>query len=346
MSETDFTTGFKTERMTDIALAYKKSCTLATALDLELFSAIAGGARSLAQIALAISLDEEKTDRLLTVCKAIDLIREVDGGYQNLSDVERYLVKDSRTYFGDYLTYMTRRDYDAWPELTANLTTVAPEPESVEGDKRTYLSVMDDPKYAREFTVAGYEASLGLGYKLTKEFDFSSHRRWLDIAGGSGCYSIPACERNPELTSTVLDLPNVLTVTREYVAEHGLAERIDTAEGNFLEPGMPTDYDLVSFITPLQGYMPDKVIAALRNAWDSLESGGTILIIDYMLNEAKSGPIDPAFVNLFGVRKGHYINRVNTGSEWCSFLVEAGYENPEVRWFTPHQLGLVTARKP
>ena len=171
-------------------------------------------------------------------------------------------------------------------------------------------------------------------------------RRWLDIAGGSGCYSIAACEKFPELTSTVLDLPNVLTVTREYVAKHGLTDRIDTVTGDFFEPGMPTGYDLVSFITPLQGYMPDRVIAALRNARDSLDSGGTILIIDYMLNEAKSGPTDPAFVNLFGVRKGRYINRVNTGSEWCDFLAKAGFVDAKAGWFTPHQLGMVTARKP
>ena len=249
----DFTTELKTERLTDLALAYKKSCTLATALDLGLFGAIAGGANTLAAIAAAIELNEEKTDRLLTVCKAIELIREVDGHYENFSDVTRYLVKDSRTYFGDYLTFIARRDYAEWAELTPSLTTVAAEEESCEGDERTYLSVMDDPDYAREFTVAGYESSLGLGYKLTKEFDFSRFHRWLDIAGGSGCYSIPACERNPGLTSTVLDLPNVLVVTREYVTDHGLAERIDTVPGNFLEPGMPTGFDLVSFITPLQG---------------------------------------------------------------------------------------------
>jgi hypothetical protein len=38
------------------------------------------------------------------------------------------------------------------------------------------------------------------------------------------------------------------------------------------------------------------------------------------------------------------MNRVNTGSEWSSFLLEAGFVDPEVRWFTPHQLGPVTAR--
>ena len=153
-------------------------------------------------------------------------------------------------------------------------------------------------------------------------------------------------QRYPSLTSTILDLPNVLTVAKEYIAKHDLDDRIDTVVGNFLEPGMPSGYDLASFITPLQGYMPEQVVEALRNARKCLEPGGTLLVIDYMLNDAKTGPTDPAFVNLFGIRKGRFLNRVNTGAEWSSFLLEAGYVDPQPGWFTPHQLGLVTARRP
>ena len=339
MSTEDFTRELKTERMTDLALAYKKSCTMVTGLDLGLFTRISEGVDTLTKLANALSLDEERIDRLLTVCKAVELIREVDGKYVNMSDVERYLVKGKRGYFGDYLSYISRRDYAAWADLTQNLTAEV----SDEVDERTYLTTMNDPGYARQFTEAGYEASLPLGHKLAKEFDFGRFSRWLDIAGGSGCYSIAACERYPNLQTVVVDLPQVLPITREYVAKHGLEGRITAAEGNFLEPGLPQGFDLVSFITPLQGYMPDKVIAALSNARGSLLPGGTVLIIDYMLNDEKSGPIDPAYVNLFGLRKGQYLNRVNTGLDWRSFLETAGYTEINVSWFTPHQLGLVTA---
>ena len=79
---------------------------------------------------------------------------------------------------------------------------------------------------------------------------------------------------------------------------------------------------------------------------DSLEPGGTVLVVDYMLRDDKTGPLDPAFVNLFGIREGRYLGRVNTGAEWCEFMAEAGYVDAQAGWFTPHQLGLITARKP
>lgn len=339
----DFTRDMKTERMTDIALAFKHTGTILAAIELELFTHIARGAGTLDEIAAAIGVDTEKADRLLTACKSLDLVREVNGKHENFSDVQRYLVKDSRTYFGDYLDYMAHRDYTAWENIADNLTAVA---DTDEDDERTYLSLMQDPAKAREFTEAGYEASLGLGHKLAREFDFSKFDRWLDLGGGSGCYAIAACERHQGFTVTVLDQPNVIAVAREYIEKHGLTDRIDTTPGDFFGAPYPSGYDLATYITPLQGYMPDKVIAALAKARESLDPGGTIMVVDYMLRDDKTGPRDPAFVNLFGVRQGRYLGRVNTGAEWAEFLREAGYVGPEYRWFTPHQLGLVTARKP
>jgi SAM-dependent methyltransferase len=290
-----------------------------------------------------MGIEAEKADRLLTACKAMDLLREVDGRHVNMSDVERYLVKDSRTFFGDYLIYIARRDYANWDNIAADLTAIADDDKR---DERSYLNAMADPEEARRFTVAGYEASIGLGHKLAKEYDFSRFVHWLDIAGGSGCYAIAACERNPELRVTVFDQPNVIAIAQEFIAEHGLEARIDTMAGNFLETPFPEGHDLASYITPLQGYMPDEIIAVLRRTQDALKPGGEMLIIDYMLEDDKTGPLDPAFVNLAGVRRGRYLGRVNTGAEWCDFLGQAGYVNATSRWFTPHQLGLITAQKP
>lgn len=343
MVKEDFTLGMKTERMTDIGLAFKKTGAMLAAIKLEFFTHISNGAGTAEELGAALGIEAEKADRLLTACKAMDLVREVDGRHVNMSDVERYLVKGSRTYFGDYLDYIALRDYHEWDHIAEDLT--APSDGEARDDK-SYLEMMQDPEAARSFTVAGYEASIGLGHKLAKEYDFSRFGHWLDIAGGSGCYAIAACERNPELKVTIMDQANVIVIAQEFIAKHGLEARIDTMAGNFLETPFPEGHDMASYITPLQGYMPDEIIMVLRRTLDALKPGGEILVIDYMLEDDKTGPLDPAFVNLAGVRKGRYLGRVNTGAEWCDFMAQAGYENPVSRWFTPHQLGLITAQKP
>ena len=333
-----------TERLNEMAYAYKQTGCLLAAIELGLFEAISTGTgkAKLADIARQCDLPEETTDRLLTVCKALHLIKESHSAYENVPDVERYLVCGKRTYFGDFLLYQTRENYDDWKELGPTLRgDGGPAPE------RRYATRMRDPVEARKFTEAGYNSSISLAHRFAKMFDFSPYTLWLDFAGGSGCYSIAACERYAHLKTIILDQPNVIPVTRDFVAKHQLGDRIRIAEGNFLNR---EDYlagcDLISFITPLQGYMPDDLVEVFGHSYAALEPGGTLLVLDYMLHDAKDGPLDPAFLNISGIRNGHYLGRVNSGAEFKAFMTQVGFQDIDVRWLLAHQLGVITGKKP
>mgnify|MGYP002022660909 CR=1 FL=1 len=56
MTTKDFTHELKTERMTDIALSFKKTCALLGAIELELFTHIAGGAGTIEDIDKSMTL--------------------------------------------------------------------------------------------------------------------------------------------------------------------------------------------------------------------------------------------------------------------------------------------------
>ena len=338
----DYTTTMKTERLNELAFSFKKTGAMVLALELEIFTLIDTGHSTVSDLATALDLDTEMVERLVSICKAMDLVREVDGKLENFSDVSRYLVKNKPTYFGGYLIYQPISEYDGFKNLAQHyVRPTGPPPE-----KGSYIAMMEDADKARRFTEAGYNASLPLAHKLAKRFDFSRFTHWLDVAGGSGCYAIAACERNPDLKVTILDFPNVTTVSRDFIAKHDLGDRIGTMNGNFFDVPFPDDCDLVSFITPLQGYVPDEVIRVLKKSCDALLPGGTCLVMDYMLNDDKNGPLDPGFLNLGGVRKGHYIGRVQSGSEFKAFFEEAGFVDTGAEWLMRHQLGFIYGTKP
>ncbi len=337
----DPTRDWKTERLNEMAFAFKNAAALTGAIELGLFTAIAEGAGTAAEVAEKIGVEREAAERLLIVCHALDLIGVVDGRYKCFSDVERYLVRSSPTYFGDYLVYTVKQDAPLWQDVAKSMRPGAGGPPA----EKYYPALMADEVGARAFTEAGYNASIALAHRLAKRFDFSRFGRWLDLGGGSGCYSIAACERHPRLKTVIMDFPNVLAVTREFVAKHGLEDRIETVPGEFFGSDYPAGCDLVSFITPLQGYMPDEVIFLLKKAYEAVAPGGAILVVDYMLTDDKSGPLDPALFNLQGVVDGQYMGRVNSGPEFTDFLHQAGFRDVEIDWLMPHQLGQITAWK-
>jgi len=56
--------------------------------------------------------------------------------------------------------------------------------------------------------------------------------------------------KKPGLVAVVFDLPNVLPLTREYIAGAGLTGRVTTAVGDYLVDPLPKGFDLV-FLSPL-----------------------------------------------------------------------------------------------
>lgn len=324
-----------TQRLNEMAFAFRHSSTLVAAIDVGLFTAISEGAHEPAQVAAKLDVPAENAERLMITCATLDLLKKEGGKYNNTPDVERYLVKTGRAYFGDYLVYQTRADWDSWKNITS----------LIRPPTRRYESMWKDPQAARTFTVAGYNSSISAGHKLAREFNFSDYSLLLDLGGGSGCYSIAACLGHPNLRTIVFDHPYVCAVAEEFITQAGLSDRIQTHPGDFFESDYPRGADLISYITPLQVYERDDVQWLINKAVNALKPGGTMLVVEYMLNDDKTGPPDSAFRHLMGLAPGRK-GRVNTGAEFCEFLKKAGCIDMEVTEFIPGSLGRVTGRKP
>ena len=327
-----------TQRINEMAFAFRHTGTMVGAVELGLFTHISEGAGEPAEVAEKIGIPMENAERLMIACATLDLLEKRGSRYINAPDVDRYLVKGRPTYFGDYLVYQTKNDYDGWKNVAGHLR-------SQRISARRYDAIRNAPEAARAFTVAGYNSSISAGHKLAKEFDFSRYSLFLDLGGGSGCYSIAAALRHPQLRAIVFDFPTVCTVAEEFIAQAGLSDRVKTHPGDFFKDQFPPRADLVAYITPLQVYEADEVQFLIRKAFDAVEPGGEILIVEYMLNDEKTGPLDSVFRHLAGLFPTSH-GRVNTGTEFCEYLNKAGFVDMEVSEFVPGSLGRVTAKKP
>ena len=67
----------------------------------------------------------------------------------------------------------------------------------------------------------------------------------IDVAGGSGAFSITLCHRFPNLRATVLGFPTVTPVAQRYITEAGLADRIGVLPGDAVQSPWPGSQDAV-----------------------------------------------------------------------------------------------------
>lgn len=323
------------KRINEMSLAFQQAGVLWAGIELELFSRISEGAVTLQDIAAALGAKPEAIDRLLAACVVLDLIEKNDARYSNRPDVERYLVKGKPTYHGDWALYH-KGDYEQWK----NLASVVRPP------KDFYQRVREDPKVARQLTVAGYHSSISAGQKFARECDLKGISLLLDLGGGSGVYSIMACREYPDLRAIVFDVPTVCAVADEFIAQAGLSDRIKTHHGDYLVGPYPDGADAILICGTLEPRTAEEHRTVLRKAFEALPPGGTLFLIINMLDDDGKGPLEAVLSNLGHVFSSGPWGGIHAAGEIAQMLSAAGFIHLKFSDFVPGTYRRVVASKP
>jgi hypothetical protein len=113
-----------------------------------------------------------------------------------------------------------------------------------------------------------------------ERYDFSRHRRMLDIGGNSGEFARQACMRHSELSAVVMDLPVVCRVGTEHMEGKPEADRVQFLEGNALADPIPQGFDLITFKSMLHDWPERETMRFLSRAVEALAPGGSVLIFE------------------------------------------------------------------
>jgi hypothetical protein len=219
-----------------LAYGFMASKTLFVALELDVFGHLADGAKTLAELADATGIAASRLYTLLTACVSTGLLSKTGDRYANAPASQYYLVRTTPPYFGDYYRFqIDRQIYPAFGRLS----------EALHGKRMQFYNVTQEGEEAEFFSRAQHSGSMGPAVVLSKFVDLKERRKLLDVAGGSGAFSITLCRRYPQLTSTVMDFPAVEPVARRFVGEAKLEEYIRFVAGNALETVWPVDQDVV-----------------------------------------------------------------------------------------------------
>ena len=321
-----------------IAYAFMGSKALFAGLNLGLFDGLADGPRDLGALAAASGVAPNRLDSLLTALVSLGLLVKENGLYANAPATDRYLVRGRAACFGDY--YTRQIDRLVYPKLDHLEAALRDEP--VDG---LYDHEFADPEEAADFTVGQHAGSLGPAYLLARQVDLSGRRRLLDVGGGSGAFSLAFCRTNPALKATVLDFPNVVGYADRFAADEGLTERITTLAGNALETDWPAGQDAVLMSYLLSAVPRTAVKALLSRAWDALAPGGVVLLHDFLIDDAGTGPQLAALWYL-PMMLGNPESAVLKAGDLTGPLSRLGFVDIEVEEVISEITSLVRARKP
>jgi acetylserotonin N-methyltransferase len=319
---------------------------VALADEMGVFELLESAPLSATEAAARLEVTDEWAEIILGGLASLQLVRLQDGRFHNADASRSFLLPGSPFYAGFTLRrFAPRNVWDRLKHAVGN--PVADAAPSASPSSVYVVRDWQADEYPLQRAEDGVRTMHGLSFAaavaMARNADFSHVRRLLDVAGGSGGFSIALAQRYPHLRGTVAELPVVSQVTRRYLAQYGVDDRVDTLALNmFFEP-WPAGYDAVFFSCVLHDWDLEHRLELMQRAFDVLPHGGTIYVHEMLLEDGANGPLAPAMYSL-SMRIGT-LGKQFSLPELRQALESVGFVDASVQ-NTTHYFSLVSARKP
>jgi len=297
--------------LNELIRAYMPSRALLTAVELDVFTAVDGGATA-SQVAKTIHGDSRATEMLLNALVSLKLLEKKDETFSNTPIAARFFAEGSRDNARHGLLHIAQI-WHRWSTLTDAVRAGT----SVGGPARS-------DHWVSNFIAAMDYNSKQRAAAVVKAVEPGAIYRLLDLGGGSGAYSIAFVHAVPSLHADILDLAEVVPIAQKHIREAGLADRITARVGDMLGAPLGENYDLLLVMAICHMFSPEENRALFQRARKALAPGGRLVIADFILDPDKTAPRQAtlfALNMLVGTRAGSTYNEL----EYTTWLRAAGF---------------------
>ena len=315
------------ERLYSIGSAYRQAKVLLSAVELDVFSALAKAPLHAAALAAQLDIDQRGARDFFDALVALGLLnRDVHGRYQNSEATNLYLDRAKPTYLGGSFDQYNRREYGMWGLLTEALRTGRPSTE-INGHDH-FESIYHDPIRFRSFVNAMTAGSMLSARRLAEQFPWRKYRTLCDVGTAQGCLPVQIALAHPHIQAIGFDLPELKSAFDQYVKDNGLSQRLTFRAGDFFEDPLPPA-DVIVFGRVLHNWdLPTKKML-LKKAYAALPTGGEVISYDMLIDDERSSSTSGLLSSLnmllwtsagFGY----------SGSDCADWMREAGFDDMRI----------------
>jgi len=264
----------------EIARAFQRSRVLLTAYELELFTALGEESKSAIEVADMLGTDGHATERLMNALCAIGILEKKKGKFSNTPLASRFLIKGKPDFMAGMMHLVNL--WDTWSTLTQAV--------------RHGKSILDKhvnetgEKWLSAFIAAMHARAYNQATALVDMLELSDVSRVLDIGGGSGAHSMAFVRARQGIRSRVFDLPNVISLTKNYIEQESLSDKVETAVGDYNIDNLGSGFDLVFLSAIIYSNAIEENRKLIRKCSKALNPGGQVVVQDFIMDEDRTSP--------------------------------------------------------
>ncbi|MBV8156129.1 MAG: hypothetical protein JO278_00635, partial [Dyella sp.] len=143
-----------------------------------------------------------------------------------------------------------------------------------------------DEASLRSFLQAMTGVSLGAARAIAQKFPWENYQTFIDIGAAQGACPVQIAQAHPHLRGGGFDLPIVAPVFNDYVAAHGLQDRLRFYPGDFFSDACPTA-DVLIMGHILHDWDLAQKKGLLAKCYDALPSGGCLIVYDAIIDDER-----------------------------------------------------------
>ena len=289
------------------------------AAELGIADLLAGGARSVTDLARCTGTDAGSLRRLLRALARLGVFVELDPEHFANNGISTHLRADvpgSLRPIGRLLGAGWQQH--AWGDLDYSVRTGRPAVDHVLGLPLWQYFATVDPHAGAQFDEAMTALSAATDGPAATAIDLSGARTIVDLGGGRGSFLSTLLERNPHIEQGVLyDQPHVITAVRG-----SLHPRARAQAGDILN-GVPAGADAYTIKNVLHNWDDESCLRILSNCRRALSPEARLFAAEVVLDPAAS----PPFAYLLDLHMlVSLTGRERTADEFRTLFAAAGLE--------------------
>lgn len=328
------------ERIMQLAFAYAPTLIIEAAIKHRIFDVLDEAPKTIEETARATGASERGLKAMMNALIGFEfLTKDADGRYSLTPESAAFLVSGKPGYHGPFFRHTSEQILPLWMQLTEVVRTGKP------------AKAVNQESAGSEFFTEFVEALFPLSYRaaqvLGENLGIPEMREpvsILDLAAGSGVWSIALAQQARVAQVTAVDWKAVIATTRQMTERFGLADRYRFVEGDLLEADFGGGHTIATLGHILHSEGVERSRKLLQKTFDALAPGGTIAISEFLVNEDRTAPPQGL---IFAVNMLVNSEAGDTFSfeEIADWLVGCGFGNPRLLE-VPAPSPLILATKP
>lgn len=323
-------------QLLEMAAAFRASCVLGAAAELDLFGLLGAESLSAEAVAERLACDARAGRMLFDALVALNVLDKQNERYRVPPEL-RPLLTDGTP---ETVLPMIRHGMNTlrqWSQLAWVVKSGIPGPRQAsirgfEADRAAFIAAMH--------SVSGPLADGLVARLMPLEFE-----HLLDVGGASGTWTLAFLRAVPGARATIFDLPDAIQQARQRLAASALADRVAFAAGDFYQDDLPGGADFAWLSAIIHQHSRAHSRALYAKVYQALVPGGRVGIREVVMDPCRTRP---AMGTLFAINM--LVNTDSGGTftfeEIADDLHAAGFIEPELRLKGEQMDSVVLARRP